>query len=57
MAKSSKTVTRSGDMNVYTALLVVAALVLAVGVAVLASANMGQADAGGNPGSPLNIVR
>ncbi|MFM1822915.1 MAG: hypothetical protein RI967_1181 [Planctomycetota bacterium] len=57
MAKQTKSVTRSGEINVYTAMLVVAALMLAVGAAVLASANMGQAEAGGNPGSPLNVIR
>ena len=57
MAKQTKSVTKSGEITVYTAMLVVAALMLAVGAAVLASANMGQAEAGGNPGSPLNVIR
>lgn len=44
-------------MGVYTALLVVAALVLGAGVTVLSLANMKQAEAGGQPGSPLNVIR
>lgn len=57
MAKTPNRSTRSGDMNVYTALLVVAALVLATGVTVLSMSNMKQAEAGGQPGSPLNVIR
>lgn len=57
MAKTTTRSTRSGDMNVYTALLVVAALVLAAGVTVLSMSNMKQAEAGGQPGSPLNVIR
>ncbi len=54
-ARSSNT--RRGEMGVYTALLVVAALVLGAGVTVLSLANMKQAEAGGQPGSPLNVIR
>lgn len=57
MAKTTTRSSRSGDMNVYTALLVVAALVLAAGVTVLSMSNMKQAEAGGQPGSPLNVIR
>jgi hypothetical protein len=53
----AKATTRSSEMNVYTVLLVVASLVLLVGVGVLAVSNMSQAEAGGQPGSPLNIVK
>jgi hypothetical protein len=58
MAKSNKTSNaRTGEMNVYTALLVVAALVLGVGVFALVTANMKQAELGGHPGSPLEVLR
>jgi hypothetical protein len=57
MAKNATRGTRSGELNVYTALLVVAALVLGAGVTVLSLSNMKQAEAGGQPGSPLNIIR
>ncbi|MFZ4750876.1 MAG: hypothetical protein ACOYMM_10270 [Phycisphaerales bacterium] len=58
MAKTAaRTSTRRGEMNVYTALLVIAALVLGFGVTVLSLSNMKQAEAGGQPGSPLNVIR
>lgn len=57
MAKNATRGTRRGELNVYTALLVVAALVLGAGVTVLSLSNMKQAEAGGQPGSPLNIIR
>ena len=57
MAKAARSASRSGDMNVYTALLFVAALVLGTGVALISISNMTQAEAGGNPGSPLTLVR
>jgi hypothetical protein len=53
----AKATTRSSEMNVYTVLLVVASLVLLVGVGVLAVSNMSQAETGGQPGSPLNVVK
>lgn len=53
----AKATTRSSEMTVYTVLLIVSALVLVVGVGVLAMANMAQADAGGVGGSPFNLVK
>ncbi len=53
----AKATTRSSEMTVYTVLLVVSALVLVVGLAVVAMANMEQAKTSGNPGSPLTVVR
>ena len=53
----AKATTRSSEMNVYTELLVVAALVLITGVGVLVMANMKQAETGGQPGSPLTIIK
>ncbi|RLS89243.1 MAG: hypothetical protein DWI09_04490 [Planctomycetota bacterium] len=49
--------TRRGEMSVYTALLVIAALILGAGVTVLCLSNMKQAESGGQPGSPLNLIR
>lgn len=53
----AKAATRSSEMNVYTVMLIVASLVLLAGVIVLAVANMKQADAGGQPGSPFTVIR
>ena len=57
MAKTTTRSTRSGDMNVYTALLVIAALVLGAGVTVLSMANMKQVESTANAGSPIGLVR
>jgi len=53
----AKLTTRSSEMTVYTVLLVVSALVLVVGLAVVAMSNMDQAKTAGTPGSPMTIVR
>lgn len=53
----AKATTRSSEMNVYTVLLVVASLVLLMGVGVLAVANMQQAEVGGQPGSPITVLK
>jgi hypothetical protein len=47
---------RSADMNVYTVLLVVSALVLLVGVAVLASANLKQVEGTANSGNRIGLA-
>ena len=57
MAKSTTRSTRSGDMNVYTALLFVAVLVLGAGVTAVTLANLSQAEADGQAGSPFALVR
>ena len=58
MAKKSTTrSSRSGEMNVYTALLVIAALVLGAGVTVISLANMKQVESTSDAGSPIGIVR
>ncbi|MCE2881792.1 MAG: hypothetical protein LW636_05480 [Planctomycetaceae bacterium] len=53
----ARTNTRAPELNVYTALVVVTALVLLGGVLLLSMKNMEQAEAGGVPGSPLNLVK
>jgi glycerol uptake facilitator-like aquaporin len=53
----AKATTRSSEMNVYTALMVVTALLLIVGVGVLVMSNMKQAETGNQPGSPLTVVK
>jgi len=53
----AKATTRSSEMNVYSALLVVSALVLLLGTVVLVAANMKQAETAGQPGSPITVVR
>jgi hypothetical protein len=57
MAKNPSRSTRSGDMNVYTALLFVAVLVLGAGVTVVTLANLSQAESDGQAGSPFALVR
>lgn len=49
--------TRSPEITVYTALVVLSALVLAGGVLLLTMKNMEQAETGGVPGSPINLVK
>ena len=53
----AKATTRSSEMNVYTVMLVVSALVLLVGVGIVAMANMQQAETGGQPGSPISVIK
>ncbi len=56
--EKSKTANRSGEMTVYTLLLIVSALVLIAGVGVLWTANLAQADAvGKNDGMPFTLVQ
>lgn len=59
MAKTSTKVrTTTGDMTVYTVLLVVSALVLAGGVGVLWVSNVGQLEAAGqSDGMPFSVIR
>jgi hypothetical protein len=57
MAKTPSRSTRSGDMNVYTALLFIAVLVLGAGVTVVTLANLSQAESDGQAGSPFALVR
>jgi hypothetical protein len=57
MAKTTTRSTRSGEMNVYTALLVIAALVLGAGVTVISLANMKQVESTSESGSPVGLVR
>ena len=57
MAKTTTRSTRSGEMNVYTALLVIAALVLGAGVTVIILANMKQVESTSDSGSPIGLVR
>lgn len=45
-----------GDLNVYTAMLAVAAIVLAVGVFVLATGNMEHSAVEGAAGGPFQLV-
>lgn len=47
---------RSSDMNVYTVLLVVSALVLLVGVGVLVSSNLKQVEGTSNSGNPIGLA-
>ncbi|MFM7051617.1 MAG: hypothetical protein ACKOYN_05730 [Planctomycetota bacterium] len=49
--------TRSPELNVYTVLVVLSALVLLGGVLLLTMRNMQQAETGGVPGSPINLVK
>jgi len=53
----AKATTRSSEMTVYTALLIVSSIVLLSGIVVIALANMKQADVGGQPGSPFTVLR
>jgi hypothetical protein len=53
----AKATTRSSEMNVYSVLLVVSALVLLLGTVVLVATNMKQAETAGQPGSPITVVR
>ena len=53
----AKATTRSSEMNVYTALLVVSALVLLFGTIVVTMANMSQSETAGQPGSPITVIR
>lgn len=54
----AKTITRSGDMTVYTTLLIVSAIVLLAGIGVLWMSNLSQADAAGvNDGMPFTVVK
>lgn len=54
----AKATTRSGELTVYTALLIVSTLVLVAGVGVLWVANVSQAEAGGsNDGMPFTVVK
>ena len=57
MAKSTARSTRSGEMNVYTAMLVISALVLGMGVAVLSMVNLKQVESTPESGSPIGLVR
>ena len=53
-----KTANRSGEMTVYTVLMIVAALVLVAGVGVVWTATLAQLDAAGqNDGMPFTVVR
>lgn len=53
----AKVTTRSGEMNVYTVLLVVSAITLLVGVGVLLTANLQQANAAGAESSPFTVIK
>ena len=56
--ETMKTANRSGEMTVYTVLMIVAALVLVAGVGVVWTANLAQLDAAGqNDGMPFTVVR
>ncbi|MCL4209123.1 MAG: hypothetical protein HRU76_12445 [Phycisphaeraceae bacterium] len=47
---------RGGDLDVYTGLLLVATVVLAVGVTILALTNMDHSADGSTPGGVLTLV-
>lgn len=47
---------RGGDLDVYTGLLLVATVVLAVGVTILAMTNMEHSKDGSKPGGLLTLV-
>ncbi len=56
--EKTKIANRSGEMTVYTVLLIVATLVLFAGVGALWTANLSQLDAvGQNDGMPFTVVR
>jgi len=47
---------RGGDLNVYTGLLFVATVVLAVGVAILFMTNSDHSAIDGQPGGPFAVI-
>ena len=54
----AKTSTRSAELTVYTAMLIVSALVLVSGVGVLWMSNLAQAEAvNQNDGMPFTVVK